>query len=422
METCAAATLCSTPGACEARLTAPRYVCLSLIILLPIVWALLLIPRMACRVSGMSVVLAGLALGFVPTFFMQISSPYPCATAIGACHSISCACANFLPEGYVWMALLLVGGSMAFVKEAAALPNGLPPHLAAGGVAILFTGIYPQKFETFANGAWVGEQYEYANYLHDGGLGACTVLLVLVPLALVCRATHALGTSRSRRQRLRIVTPRAALVAALLVYFCMYKMLRGHTDVSDYCSPIGATGAPPAQAAAACVAWPALAPSDCADVAANPERYSQRGSSFPARYDCVWINHTLTDAQALLLPAPLVAARQGACTKGACGLFTNGRAMCLEFGMLFLFATYVAAYTLHDASWTSAGKRSVGLGPPDWPAPQGTSLWLDQRLDPLMASQWASPAAAASSAAGGAIVLEGRPRELSMQAGESIGY
>lgn len=351
-----------------------------------------------------------MALGFVPTFFLQISSPYPCATAIGACSSISCACANYLPEGYVWMALLLVGGPMAFIKEVAALPTGLPPHLAVGGLAAVLTGIYPEKFKTFSNGAWVGKQDEYINFLHLAGLFACTLLLVIVPFALLCHATHALGASLTRRQRLRIVAPRAGHVATLVAYGCILLMVKGHTDTSDYCSPITATGVPPAQAAAACAAWPALAPSDCAAVAANPKRYKQRGSAIPARYNCVWINDTLTEAQALLLPAPLVAARQGACTKGACDLFTNGRAICLEFGLLFLVATYVSAFTLHDASWASTGTRGVGLGHES----QRTSLWLN----PLMAS----PAAAASSATAGARLFEGQPRDLSMQAGVSIGY
>ena len=61
--------------------------------------------------NGLLVVLASLAIGYIPTFYLLLLSPHPCATGLGGCGSISCICGNYYTQGYAWMIVTLFGGA-----------------------------------------------------------------------------------------------------------------------------------------------------------------------------------------------------------------------------------------------------------------------------------------------------------------------
>ena len=56
-----------------------------------------------CITNGMVTILVSIVLGYLPTFLFAMTSEHPCASAIGGCGTLSCACGNYHPAGYMWM-------------------------------------------------------------------------------------------------------------------------------------------------------------------------------------------------------------------------------------------------------------------------------------------------------------------------------
>jgi len=217
----------------------------------------------------------------------------------------------------------------------------------------------------------------WADGLHIIGLGAATSLLVFYPFVRVVVAT---GHWAARR-RLWALYRRAIHILLILTYFVALVVYVTSPDISDYCTPIGsstqqfallsgaphrpaASGVPPAggtmhgtRAAEACEAWPSLPPEACASF--EPRRLHRPGMPLPVAYRCSWLNDSLTEAEALLLPGRWAVERQGTCLKGPCRLFSNARSMALEFGMLFLVGTYVTAYSRQDVAWAQKEQAIV---------------------------------------------------------------
>lgn len=388
--TCAAATICAEPGRCSAAVSPLELVMLLVLVLLPIAVSSYpsqlircrgmasrfesetvgcgpcLAPRI-CAVSGLLAVLALLVLGFVPTFFLFLLSRNPCDTALGACGSISCACGNFLPQGYVWMFGTLFLASLLLMKEFASMPGNrssrarqLKCVLSLAALLLCLTATYPEHFSLDPSGTIFFFAFGYA--LHFAGLGtACLVLVGLPFCCIVCASRGAPG----RRSALLV---RSAHLLLAVVYAGTFGVVKGHADVSDYVRrgrelnprhrsrtwssgplrppPCRGAQCAPITTAAACEAWPP------AGVCGSLHRlHGATGHRLPTSYTCAYDNASLSVVEELLYPPEFVAAHRGRCRKGSCALYANARSIALEFGVLFLVATYVIGFGLGDMKW-----------------------------------------------------------------------
>ena len=359
VSSCPSASICAAdPTVCQSRLSGSEFALLVTLVTVPLfsmLWLPLagsvgsryrqgLHPGAASGLgvalgfsSGMLAVMASLAFAFIPTFFLLLSSPHPCATAIGACGSISCACGNFYPSGYAWMNAILTISTLLIVRETSDLPWRTRAVSATGGLAILFTAINPERFSLDTTSP--ADVLAIGYMLHIFGLAAAIGLLVFVPFARVVRATRLRGLTG--RSRCRVLLPRTAHIATLVAYLLAFAALRPQgPDVSDFCSPNSPAmhRGSRAAAAAACNAWPSLPPAKCARLRHLPP---DRGQPLPVRYTCAWVNASLSEAEELLMPSSYDASFDGACTKATCRLLVNARSMALEFGFLFLQGAYV---------------------------------------------------------------------------------
>ena len=207
---CTAATICANQGRCSAAISSPELALLVVLVLLPILAASYL-PSVAAAqephvrsslcfapriwaVSGLLAVLTLLVLGFVPTFFLLLVSPDACDTAIGACPSISCACGNFLQQGYVWMFCTLFVASMLLMKEFASMPGRLSRRaqrlkcvLSTASLLPCLTAIFPEHFSMDASDP---ELFFFATgyALHGVGLAIASLTLVGLPFVYLARA------------------------------------------------------------------------------------------------------------------------------------------------------------------------------------------------------------------------------------------
>ncbi len=353
---CAAATICATPGECESHLDAAQWTSVTVLVIFPIVLAMLL-PRAACQprdpvphaaltttVAGIFVVIVVMSFGFLPTFFLLLASDYPCASPLSSCGSVSCACGmsgrdGLHGRGYVWMFVMLVLTSLMLVRAVASMPGRRSRRarwrkraLTLGALLLAFTGVFPEHFATTDHTAptsfFLGV---YA--LHGLGILSMMVCWVFVPLGWLVGEARRLGW----RSRLRPLAARAAHALTLLVYLITYASFHTHADVSDYCAPIG-------DDAAACAAWPSLAPAACDALAGT----SMAGHRIPVPYRCTYTNRSLSAADRILLPDAYARAHSGECKKGPCTLYANARSVSLEWGALFLLGVYVGSYALHD--------------------------------------------------------------------------
>ena len=381
---CPAASVCAAePDSCQAHLSPASIALLVLLTTAPLLsiawlpvagaaeqlrWGAPSVNRVGDAMgvsSGLLIVLASLAMGFLPTFYLLLASPRPCATALGGCGSISCACGNYYPQGYTWMCVTLLVGALLALREAALLDGYSRVASAVGAIMVLFTAIFPERFtlDPTSPGTML-----YAGYLmHLFGLGSCMVLLVATPFLRVCAATHRMP----RRARLRALLPRAIHVTALLAYGVSFIILRPpEPDISDFCAPItpalfeGGGEDPHLMAAAACAAWPSLPPASCATLASVG---GTPGAPVPTRYTCAFVNSSLTQAEALLLPPAYALGHDGACQKARCRLLVNARSMSLEFGMLFLVGAYITSFLRVDLAWVASvsGGRAAFNQPTD---------------------------------------------------------
>ena len=387
----------SNPSACSASLDASETALLVVLAALPLIsmlWPLLCGSCSASKSingssmvgmrSGLLVIMASLAMGFIPTLFLLLASPHPCATAVGGCGSISCACGNYYPAGYTWMNVILTLAVLLVLREVADLPCWRTRAASAlGALCILFTAINPERFAL--------DPTQPADELHVGydfhimGLAVATALLVFMPFlrltstVLCCRqpltiltmptANVAPSTAMvSRSRRLRVLLPRAIHVFVLLCYIVAFAIYRPHgPDISDFCSPISAAnlGGSTQRAAAACNAFPSLKPTQCAEVARLAKKGGHvglRGSPLPIRYTCGFVNHTLGEAESLLLPPAYTQMHGGECKKANCELLKNARSMVLEFGMLFLVGAYVTLFHRADLVWVIELRDRAGGG------------------------------------------------------------
>eukprot|EP00962_Isochrysis_galbana_P022252 scaffold6621_cov112-Isochrysis_galbana.AAC.9 len=176
--------------------------------------------------------------------------------------------------------------------------------MAAGSLAILLTGIYPEHLERDGDRN-LDIAYSAAFALHALGLTAACTLTVAVPFAWMCVARHHLGDRVGAR---RLLAVRAAHVTLAMAASVAFAAVRAHADVSDYCEPLGGS-------AAACAAWPTLLPPACAAI--------QR----PTRYRCAYVNNTLSADAERLLPSDYAALHRASCRKDRCTLYVNARSI-----------------------------------------------------------------------------------------------
>ena len=224
MTLCAAATVCAHEGRCSAVTSTQELALLVVLVLLPILASSYqpslsrlphgrlgfsetvgcgpCIPRI-CASSGLLAVVVLLVLGFVPTFSLLLASPDPCDTALGACGSISCACGNFLQQGYVWMFVTLFVASMLLMKEFARMPGrvnwrarALKTVLAAASLLPCLTAIFPEHFSLQATDP---ELVLFATGYALHGLGLAIASLTLVFLPFVCIALASRGGTAGHR-------------------------------------------------------------------------------------------------------------------------------------------------------------------------------------------------------------------------------
>jgi hypothetical protein len=359
---CATATICSTPGECQSEIENVQLAALIAIVAIPVVGASLPIllassssnlaftPRAnSVSASGMLVVLVCLVLGYSPTFFSLLTARYPCATAIGSCASISCACGNYYEMGYTWMAVVLITCSSVLVREFAPLPTGLlRSTLIFGSLCIMTPGVFPERFETNLTEPVRFLSLSYS--LHVLGLGLAMLLLVALPFGLICnRARRRLGWPA----RARVLLPRGAHALSAAAFAFIFVVYRGTADVSDYCAHQSphSFGGQVGAAATSCAAWPTLSATDCAAVSALPRT---AGHPVPVTYTCDWVNGSLSRLDELLLPGSYALLHEGECKKGACRLYVNARSIALEFGMLFLMGRCIRMRAIR---WPSDDQR-----------------------------------------------------------------
>ena len=162
---CGAVTQCATASACELHLAPGRVVILAVIVVLPILWSVFFLPLLVGASTGMLVVIVGLAVGFVPTFFFLLLSPHPCTTAIGGCGTISCACGTYYIRGaahvrsferrtsHPSMRSLSLSLSLAVGRVLASFLAGLYMTRALLRGRLRLDGLAPARWRCFHGGA-----------------------------------------------------------------------------------------------------------------------------------------------------------------------------------------------------------------------------------------------------------------------------
>lgn len=376
MPFCAAATACNTPGACTEHVAPGEIYLLATIIFLPIVVSLAL-PRMhrwttsdgpsphargasslccsmlplPCVASGYLIVTWLLTAAVVPFYFMLLMAPLPCATALGACGTISCAAGNDYFEGYVFMFVVLgAAGGMLVRDVATTVPaGGLRDKLLCGALCVVFTGIYPEHFgRARTRRAGSAVLYHGGFALHVLGLVAPMACFVWWPYHMLIAHYRAHGRASILIDWRTVLRCRTAHVLCLVGYAVAFFARRTLPDDSDYCAPFAADPA-------GCHAWPNLNVSACnrlATLASSPAwRTVPTGNVVPSSYRCRYVEAKLGEAADLLLPPSAISARAAECLKSECALFPNACSIALEFGLLLLVAAYTGTYALPDVRW-----------------------------------------------------------------------
>ena len=144
-----------------------------------------------CGLSGLLTVIWALGVGFAVIFFALLGSERPCTTPLGACRTISCACGNLIPEGYVFMFVLLALTSSFLVTRISAMVQHnriqhrtVKPMLVVGSLMLTFTGIFPERYD--ANNQ-MGGYLAMLYALHLGGIAVSTLTLMIGPLQQLLR-------------------------------------------------------------------------------------------------------------------------------------------------------------------------------------------------------------------------------------------
>ena len=284
MPFCAAATVCGASGGCAEHVSNSQMLSLAFIFGLPIAIVLVL-PRLhrvttagpsphaghsfcfsmvplAWAKNGSLFVAWLLIAAVLPIFFMLLSAPLPCATALGNCATISCASGNDYFQGYVFMFVTLTLCSVVLGRDVATLPSGgTRTYLLGGALAIVLTGIFPEHFERGnSEAAGGGVIYAGAISLHLLGLLIATNAFVVLPYFRLL--AHAL---RQRHHSIwidwrRIVLIRSVHFLSLVGFGSAFAALRTLPDNSDYCAPFK-------HDPAGCAAWPNLTVDACERVA-----------------------------------------------------------------------------------------------------------------------------------------------------------
>ena len=70
-----------------------------------------------CGFSGLLTIIWVMAATFVGTFFYLLNQSHPCSTALGECRTISCICGNAIPEGYVFMFVVITANAVIVLQH-----------------------------------------------------------------------------------------------------------------------------------------------------------------------------------------------------------------------------------------------------------------------------------------------------------------
>ena len=356
---CSAATVCADADACAPALSSDELALICLIVFGPTVLVLavpFLSARMdrraraevasggleaylvaeggfrRCTANGMIAVLAFFVIAFDVTYFSLLLDAHPCATALGECGSISCACGLY-DQGYVFMFVLLVLFSTYLVKEFSSLPPGrlrVKTTLVLASLLCALTGIFPEV--EFLDPASPRRLAHDSYVLHALGLFLGPTTIVVITFTwFAAVAPHAGFTSRLR------LALRAATLAALLVLDALAAAFHHTPDSTNLCGLIADANH--------CDTWGALPPPRCAALA----RAAGARTHHVHQYTCCWINGTMSADEVATLPPAYVAANDGECRRRSCTLFAFAASTALEFACLLLSAFYIGFYAIPDA-------------------------------------------------------------------------
>lgn len=300
-----------------------------------------------CATSAHIAILFAMVMAILPLFFMLILSTAPCATAIGACATISCAAGNVYVEGYAVVLLTIMLTSAFLVRDFAALhcvtnsQRRLRAGLVMGSLGLQLTGIFPMHFSKHAPGT--DNWYFYALSLHALGLVFAGTTLVNVPFVCFWRARHVLRLDAKRLTGIRVV-----YVSAVSLYLLLFFVYRSVPDTSDYCALHTSS--------TECATWANMTQADCTALQQLAPSYPRMltiptGHAAPVTYDCGWHTNLLSKEEKLLLPPAVSSSLDATCRKNNCTLYENARSIALEFGCLYLMAAYGFTFALSDVRW-----------------------------------------------------------------------
>ena len=330
-----------------------------------------------CGLSGLLTVIVALGFGFAIVFFSLLLSDRPCTTSLGACRTISCACGNLIPEGYVFMFALLSMTSAFLVQRFSAMVQHhriqhrtMKPTLIAGSLALTLTAIFPERYD--ANSQMGG--YLSALYgLHLVGVGGSTFALLVVPFGWFFEhwLTH------RKEVPVRSLLARLTYVLATLGFGIGFSVFASDSEivdqVNDYCRVLTTSDE--------CDGWPLLTNADChraLSCLVNGSATTGNASSddslcqgaFQPNFRCAWEpNVQLTPWTRLIAPSTYVS--EASCQRIACPLTVYARGVALEFALLFLTLCYTATFTLHDM------RRLLDRPPPPGGRIQGSPYYGD---------------------------------------------
>jgi hypothetical protein len=309
-----------------------------------------LIP-LDCGLSGLLTVAFAMGSGFAVLFFAMLTSARPCTTALGACRTISCACGNLIPEGYVFMfcmltltSAFLVQRFSSFVQHNRIQHKTLKPTLVLGSLLLCLTGIFPERYD--ANGL-MGGYLSWLYTLHLLGIAGSAFALMIVPFAWF--AEHWL--THRKEVPLRSLLARFAYVLATVGFGVGFSVLASDSEISDQVNPFCSA----LKTAHECNNWPQLTSHDCARALSciangtagdGPSDDLCEGQLQP-NYRCSWEANSELSAWTRLVAPPAYAAA-ASCVRTQCPLTEYARGVALEFAVLMLTLCYVATFTLHD--------------------------------------------------------------------------
>ena len=339
-------------------------------------------------------------VAFLVGFFQLHAEPHPCVTALGGCSTISCVCANYYFQGYVFMFVLLTLVSLELIKEVnkgfplenyGDMRGAIKPKHASfqqhftraqytfALMLITLTGVFPAISTDSDNRDEGDGMGDISNELHTFGvLAACGTLVLgqLVRAMIFCdwscrqtipwpaddallqdEAADNLQDVRTTLQALIRSSPRAAKVhkyvyrfawfgfATFFAYYSGTSTLFTTAHHKKYASLATDTSnfCLGIGSRAECEVWPQN------DVRMSSNSTCWDNIKIPQPlYTCAWLEGDLYNRDATPADDATAPVVSSYCDKVKCPLFERSRAMVLEFAVLFLALAYFQTWGLQE--------------------------------------------------------------------------